>query len=567
MPDSGRQIGFEQPGIGSVIRTAWLQVPLHQRDYSWEAKHVRRLFQDVNRAVASGDPEYFLGSIVTIPREENVLEVVDGQQRLATTAILLAAIRDYLRPRKEDELVVQDIESTLSAVDIKARERKSRIRLNVTDNQYFQRRVLESNEKEPTKALSHRLIDEAAVLAKAHVGTIVAGHNPKNHGDILVSWITYLMEKVIVVLLKVPSEVNAYRMFETLNDRGLKTSQSDLVKNYLFGEAKDRLQEAQQKWSGARAILESFEDDDITINFLRQTLVSIYGYIGEKDVYDTVSTRTKGAAQSISFLDLLESYAADYAAVLNPEHEKWNSYPAAIRRSIQTLALVRMGAMRPLILAVARKFTPPEADKALRLIISVSVRISVAGGAKAAARSGAIEEALADYARRVTAAEVTTAAQLLGVLEEITPKDPQFQEAFGILRVAKAEVARYYLRSLEQTHKGAEEHPFYIPNEDPGAVNLEHVLPKKTEGNWPQFTEEEVEAYYRRVGNMVLLNTKLNSDLKSADFETKKAVYAKTPYEVTQQAARAEEWTKDVIHHRQQVLAEVASRTWPLRVT
>ena len=52
-----------------------------------------------------------------------------------------------------------------------------------------------------------------------------------------------------VILLKVPNDVNAYKMFETLNDRGLRTSQADLVKNYLFGQSGSRLGEAQQKWA------------------------------------------------------------------------------------------------------------------------------------------------------------------------------------------------------------------------------------------------------------------------------------------------------------------------------
>ena len=138
MADTDRQIGFEQLGIGGVIRKYRLAVPLHQREYSWTDKEVTTLFHDISKAISDAQPVYFLGSIVTIPKEGTSLEVVDGQQRLATTAILLAAIRDYLKPNASDALIVTDIENGfLNTVDRSARETVSKLTLNVTDHHYF----------------------------------------------------------------------------------------------------------------------------------------------------------------------------------------------------------------------------------------------------------------------------------------------------------------------------------------------------------------------------------------------------------------------------------------------
>ncbi len=97
MADTQSQIAFEQPGLGSLLKHNRLGVPANQREYSWTDKEVTQLFQDFAKAISAGDQGYFLGTIVTIPRADSTLEVVDGQQRLATTAILLAAIRDYLK--------------------------------------------------------------------------------------------------------------------------------------------------------------------------------------------------------------------------------------------------------------------------------------------------------------------------------------------------------------------------------------------------------------------------------------------------------------------------------------
>src|SRR3972149_733483 len=94
------EIGFAQLGLASVLKQNQLVVPPNQREYSWTVKEVRTLLQDFAKAISDGDTgSYFLGTIVTIPRVGGALEVVDGQQRLATTAIMLSSIRDYLRSR------------------------------------------------------------------------------------------------------------------------------------------------------------------------------------------------------------------------------------------------------------------------------------------------------------------------------------------------------------------------------------------------------------------------------------------------------------------------------------
>jgi hypothetical protein len=83
--------------------------------------------------------------------------------------------------------------------------------------------------------------------ARKHVRAIVASLDPKDHGDLLNGWVSFIEHRAMVVLLRVPNDANAYKMFETLNDRGLRTSQADLIKNYLFGRSGDRFQEVQNR--------------------------------------------------------------------------------------------------------------------------------------------------------------------------------------------------------------------------------------------------------------------------------------------------------------------------------
>ncbi len=94
-------------GIAHVLADNRLSVPRYQRSYAWETKNITDLFNDLADAIRQNVKDYFLGSIVVTGTLKDRLEVVDGQQRLATTSILLAAIRDYFyingdRDRAED---------------------------------------------------------------------------------------------------------------------------------------------------------------------------------------------------------------------------------------------------------------------------------------------------------------------------------------------------------------------------------------------------------------------------------------------------------------------------------
>jgi len=348
-------------------------------------------------------------------------------------------------------------------------------------------------------------------------------------------------------------------MFETLNDRGLKTSQADLVKNYLFGQSGNRLTEAQQKWALMRGALESLEEEDITVTFLRHALIGIRGYLREGEVYEAVQAIAKGSQSSVQFLNILETLASIYVAIFNPEHEKWNTYADSIRRAIQTLNILNIKPMRPLMLAVASKLPPKEANEAFRMFISWGVRLMIASST----RSGSVEGPIDAAAKRVFSGDILTASALKKELAGILPVDAQFRQAFEVATVSKAILARYYLRSLEMASK-KESNPWFIPNDDKQAINLEHVLPDRPGKNWKQFDEETARLYVKRIGNLALLLAKSNSDLRSADFKTKKAVYKDSPYELTRQISTVSDWNQDRISERQKGLAELALKAWPL---
>src|SRR5689334_23834635 len=114
MSDSKSQIGFQQIGLAGILRQYRLKVPPHQREYSWTHEEVTTLLQDFAKAI-SEPAEYFLGTVVTVPRSAELLEIIDGQQRLATTAIFLAQVKNYLR--QIEPVIANSIDSFLTDID------------------------------------------------------------------------------------------------------------------------------------------------------------------------------------------------------------------------------------------------------------------------------------------------------------------------------------------------------------------------------------------------------------------------------------------------------------------
>ena len=145
------------------------------------------------------------------------------------------------------------------------------------------------------------------------------------------------------------------------------------------------------------------------------------------------------------------------------------------------------------------------------------------------------------------------------------PADTEFKEAFSIANVAKNTLAQYYLIEIEKNYSKNNEKSV---DKNFDNVNLEHILPQtiNKSNNWPQFNEDEHKTFYKRIGNLTLLKTKKNSDLKSDNFENKKNEYKKSEIQITKNLGDIQDWTPDAIKQRQTNFAEKALEIWNLRI-
>jgi len=349
-------------------------------------------------------------------------------------------------------------------------------------------------------------------------------------------------------------------MFETLNDRGLKVSQSDLIKNYVLGQSDSRIEDAKNAWSSIKGTLESLDDEDMMMNFIRHSLIVTGGFLQQKNIYDKIQNTTRGSTASVNLLSTWESLAYDYVALSNPESSAWSGYPAKIRENIKVLNLFDISPLKPLLLAASKKMSAKEAEKTFEKAVSVGVRLIIASRTT----TQSVEKPLGDVANRIWNGEIKDANSVIQALSSSIPNDQQFREAFESATVSNAQFARYYLRSLERVAKG-DANPWLIPNDDPAVINLEHVCPQKPQDNWPRWSADDVKAYVKRIGNLALLTSDANSNMKSDTFDKKKVQLALAPYETTLMIAKNDTWLPTDVVARQKELATIALKAWPLR--
>lgn len=283
-------IKFELLGIAEMIKRDILTVPSNQREYSWNKEiQVKSFLQDITNSMGENNHSYFLGTVVLTKKKNGILEIADGQQRLATTAMVLAAIRDY-NADKGDAKSAHSIESDfLCTYDRDKEEDISKLTLNIDDNDFFVNTVVLRKQSRKTTSIqrrSHKLISEAFSYIKEYIKVMEVQYGVVNIKPRLNALIKFLETKAKVVKLTVPNEETAFTLFETLNDRGLQISQVDLVKNHIFKLSDNRLPEAQRSWSAMRGAIETISDfdDDITIEFLRSCCCIIVGLTTKKEI-------------------------------------------------------------------------------------------------------------------------------------------------------------------------------------------------------------------------------------------------------------------------------------------
>lgn len=371
-------------GIGHVLADRMIVVPAYQRPYSWTDEQITDLLRDLSDAIRDRDGEYFLGTIVVTKNNEGTHFVIDGQQRLATVSVLICAIRNYFHDVGDKERANGIHQGYLARTQLRDLTETAHLKLIAVDNGFYEKEILgriatqKATAKKKVNPPSHSRLENALRLTSEHIGGIVK--QTQQPAQVLLDWVDYLKDKAKVIVVEVNDEGAAYTIFEVLNDRGLDLSVSDLLKNFVFRMAEDKVEEAQEHWTTMAAVLESSgaAEKDLP-TFIRHVWASQHGLTREKELYHRIRTTITGKQRAVDFAKELSEQAAIYASLDNPSDEFWKLYGATVRESIEALDLLKAMQIRPLVLAILKHFEDGEVRKALPMLVCWTVRFLIVG--------------------------------------------------------------------------------------------------------------------------------------------------------------------------------------------
>jgi hypothetical protein len=566
MAETGIGLSFDEYGIANTLNQYYLTVPLNQREYKWEKDKVERLLDDLKKADNAGDQIYFLGMIVLARGAKGQLEIADGQQRLATISILIAAVRDYMLQLGDRDGADAYENDYLLKYDPRLKVHKAKLELNFEDKEFFIKTILKRpdrrEEYQGRPYNSHERLKIAMETAAKDIRDMVSiFDDPEEKLRRIYDWMDFLKNNAKVIVITVPGHVgNVFKMFETLNARGLPASQIDILKNYLFDKGKERMAEIHPKWTSMVATIESQGGDDLLVDFIRHYWIAHYGPTYEAELGDAIEKQVKSERQVVDTAMALDLFAGDYVALLTPrEHARWDDFSRQTRDCIYTITReLRVEQIRPLLLAIGRYLEVSEAQKAFHLCLSWSVRFLISGGGG----GGVLDRHYGLRAKEISGREIMTVEQLADRMKTVVPNDEVFKTSFEVASASRMYLVRYYLRAIELYLK-EDPNPAFVPNEDPKAINVEHILPITPGPQW-KIDVDEAATWYKRLGNMVLLDAIKNTKIGNKAFDEKKQALVESSYLTTQKAGKNNSWGPDEIRERQIWLAKYVPKVWPI---
>jgi hypothetical protein len=544
-------------GIGHVLRDKKLEVPRYQRSYAWEAEQVETFWQDLRASFMASSPGYFVGTVV-LAREIATRQatIIDGQQRLATTALLLSAIRNEFSKRGAEDRAIAFGSEYLSYRDMASGKRKPRLMLNTQDSAVFEAIALEAEIPESSVSSTKRLLNAFAyfteqICIEAHR----AGDGWPTH---LARWAEFLEDYVRVIVVQVPTSSDAFLVFETLNDRGVALTVADLLKNYLFGVSEDRIAEVETAWGSVVNTLEAGDNEQRLVDFLRHYWSSLFGATRERDLYRRFRARVRSPEQAITLSTRLVDASQDYMALVTGRAEFWPLGSVSSRES-ETLRALGMTQNWPLFLAAMKVFEGAELQRLVRAMIGWSVRGLLVGGLG----GGSAERAFCDAAVRIRSRAVTDTEGVLETLKTLVPGDEQFRAALQAASAPNAALTRYLLSVFERLLSHQED-PYLISSAELRDYVVQRILPASGGAGWNAFESEDVVTWSRRLGNFVLRNRGENVRSTSRVWADLRQELAQSNIESNRRLAEIADWTPDEIRGRQEMLADLAVTIWPV---
>jgi len=546
------------------------RIPRFQRDYSWSSDEWEDLWADIRAMLETdGEPSHYMGYLVLQSSDDKFFDVIDGQQRLTTISLIVLAVLKNIQRLIDSgdeaeanarrlEQIRQTYVGYLDPVTLNAR---SKLTLNRNNNDYYQHHLI------PLGHLPlHRLRSSERLLRKAFewFDRQVASHlaaRKEEGGKRLAQLIEDISDRLFFTVITVTDELNAYKVFETLNSRGVRLSATDLLKNYLFsildrnGENGDKdrheLRDLEDRWERMVDKLQSERFPD----FLRVHWNSRHDFSRQSDLFKTIRARVNERGGVFALLREMDEDLDSYLALSSPLVSEWLQDD---RKLVEILRIFKVRQPFPLLLAAKRRFNAADFTGLLRATMVISLRYNVIG----AFSTGEQERVYNSVAKQVAKNGINTLAPALQAMRNIYVDDRTFRAAFSEKTIRTTDsrnkqVVRFVLLALEKHLSGQ------APDFSSDTFNIEHILPQSAPDGWGNFSNEEASGLVYRLGNMTLMSTGGNRDIGNEEYASKRPAYAQSSFKITGNIAEEySQWTPATISARQEWMADQATSIW-----
>jgi hypothetical protein len=520
-------------------------VPAYQRPYSWKRDNVQQMLEDIWEAFQENDPEYFIGSLITIEKErDRRYDVVDGQQRLTTLNLIFAALRD----RITDDAARAELGKRILPRNVLTGEAETpRLLLRKKDQGFFRKHILEGrplpDQRGRLEAPQQRLVENRE--------TVVAFYNDKDERTLKL-FANYILTRVYVVFVTTNSLKSAYRLFNVLNARGIPLSNADLIKNTLFGLVDSEgtaSAELEDQWLELEAEL-GIERMDAFLGHHRTSLTAAKARGSLHEEFEPRIKESPGGA--FPFIEGLIASAKNYMRIVESDFPD-----AETLRPLRALHRVEYDEWIPPLLAYLNQ---PVAGLSSAEFFSLLEKITMQNWVRRLGRTAR----LTVYYQLINAIRNRDDAD---TVREIFRKNARNDEFFALLGgevYGKPFDAAVLLRLEEAVQDES------VTKTYSGRLTIEHVMPQAfKDPYWTQrYTEEQHGLWLHRLGNLAMLCGHKNYKAQYYDFPRKKKIYTdrnkKVSFDLTKEVCDVAEWTVDAIKARHERLVRLARDTWSI---
>lgn len=543
--------------FGSLIRSGMkFIIPKFQRDYSWDSEQWDDLWADIETMLNEGT-DHYMGYLVLQTSNTKSTIIIDGQQRFTTiTLIILSAIKSIQKLANKG-LEVDDnkkrIETLMSTyvgnIDPISLEYDNILILNRNNNAYYKDYIVKLGDlKLRNTSYTEKLMKKCFEWFEQKI------NGKYSTGREYAQFIETIVENLYFTIIKVNDEMNAFRVFETLNARGVQLSSADLLKNYLFSlvdntsEHPERVNILEEKWTKLTTNVRAEKLPD----FIRYYWNSKNKTVRSNDLFKVLRNNIKEDRSVFELINDMLAYSDIYMALKNESDDLWNERDK-VQEYVSLLNIFNLKQPISMLMAAYKYLSNEDFERVLCDAIVVSFRYNVICGKN----PNDIEKVFNDIAIKIS----NNNTYDKNLLSKIYVNDNEFTVSF-INKVfpenaRNNKIIKYILGKYER-FKGGLRDVSIVSELD----TIEHIYPQHPNEEWH---DDNLDSLIYRLGNMCLLEKKLNNNIGNKRYAEKVDVLNQSTFITTNSiSSEYPEWVQQSIVDRQKQMAKCAKTIWKI---